>query len=148
MKTISANVYLLILSIISAGSAAELTKQYEPGGRMVKIATFEELKAATTNPNILIIDVREPHELQETGVVPNSINIPLATVKDVLATSPGEDFKKTFGKDKPDLDSEIIFTCRSGKRSAAAYAIAEDLGYKNLKNFDGGWLLWESKIKQ
>lgn len=38
--------------------------------------TFEEFKAATNNASILIIDVRQAVELQDTGVIPSSINIP------------------------------------------------------------------------
>jgi rhodanese-related sulfurtransferase len=40
-----------------------------------KIATYEEVKDLP-NKNILLIDVREPQELIDTGVIPTSINIP------------------------------------------------------------------------
>nr|CAH7765052.1 unnamed protein product [Callosobruchus chinensis] len=40
--------------------------------------SFEEVKKFGNQPSkdVYIIDVREPMELQETGVIPNSINIP------------------------------------------------------------------------
>lgn len=40
--------------------------------------SFEEVKSLSGNTNCdtLIIDVREPNELKETGVIPRSINIP------------------------------------------------------------------------
>lgn len=41
-----------------------------------RIANFEEVKCAGNDSNTLIIDVREPAELQETGVIPGSVNIP------------------------------------------------------------------------
>lgn len=41
-----------------------------------KIVNFEDVKHAENDSNTLIIDVREPHELRETGVIPGSINIP------------------------------------------------------------------------
>lgn len=41
-----------------------------------KIATFEDVKAIKDNKRCLLIDVREPTELQETGTLPGSINIP------------------------------------------------------------------------
>lgn len=40
------------------------------------IATYEEIKKLPETPSKLLIDVREKAELQETGIVPTSINIP------------------------------------------------------------------------
>lgn len=42
----------------------------------MKIATYEEVKDLCNHPEKLLIDVREPHELLETGSIPTSINIP------------------------------------------------------------------------
>lgn len=44
--------------------------------KMVEIATFEEIKDLPNHPEKLLIDVREPNELVETGKIPTSINIP------------------------------------------------------------------------
>lgn len=41
-----------------------------------RIVNCEDVKRAENDSNTLIIDVREPHELQETGVIPGSVNIP------------------------------------------------------------------------
>lgn len=41
-----------------------------------KIATYEEIKDLPNHLEKLLIDVREPQELKETGVIPTSINIP------------------------------------------------------------------------
>lgn len=40
------------------------------------LATYEEVKNLAKRPEVLLIDVREPNELAETGVVPTAINIP------------------------------------------------------------------------
>lgn len=42
----------------------------------VEIATYEEVKNLPNNPQILLIDVRAPHELTDDGKIPTSINIP------------------------------------------------------------------------
>lgn len=42
----------------------------------MSIVNYDQVKKFTQDPNVLIIDVREPSELQETGVIDNSINIP------------------------------------------------------------------------
>ncbi|XP_044268179.1 rhodanese domain-containing protein CG4456-like [Tribolium madens] len=113
-----------------------------------KIASFDEVKSVKMNPKTLLIDVREPHELQETGVIPDSINIPLGEVAKVLTNMSSEQFQKTYNRSKPDSSTPIIFSCRSGKRSALAQEVATKLGFKNIKNYSGGWLEWEEKNKK
>lgn len=41
-----------------------------------EIVPYDEFKNLINDKSTLIIDVREPQELQETGVIPGSINIP------------------------------------------------------------------------
>lgn len=48
---------------------------------MVEIATYEEVKDLPNHPEKVLIDVREPNELQETGKIPTSINIPRKTIR-------------------------------------------------------------------
>lgn len=56
--------------------------QFLPYGRFANCSTsaqvvsFEDVRKATHNKNVFIIDVREPEELKQTGQIPNSINIP------------------------------------------------------------------------
>ncbi|CAH0763945.1 unnamed protein product [Diatraea saccharalis] len=84
------------------------------------IVSFEEVKNATSNNNVLIVDVREPDEIKEHGKIPNSINIPLGDVTKVLSTMSEEDFRKIYNRSKPSEDSPIIFYCMIGKRSGMA----------------------------
>lgn len=42
----------------------------------VPIVSYEEIKDLPNHPAKILIDVREPNELQETGIIPTSINIP------------------------------------------------------------------------
>ena len=70
----------------------------------------------------VVIDVREPAERVETGFVPTSINIPLATVLDGSARIPSE---------KP-----LLMVCRSGARSMKASVALAGRGFDatNLKS--------------
>lgn len=109
---------------------------------MVTIATFEEVK--TIKPDVYLIDVRERNELEETGTIPHSINIPLVE----LAVTIGLDaaaFKSKFGQAKPTLDSKIILTCRSGARAEKAAIQLKELGYKNVAYYKGSWNEWSQK---
>lgn len=42
----------------------------------IPIATYEEILELKNHPEKTLIDVREPQELIDTGVIPCSINIP------------------------------------------------------------------------
>ncbi|XP_055689816.1 rhodanese domain-containing protein CG4456 isoform X2 [Lutzomyia longipalpis] len=111
----------------------------------MKIATYEEVKDLCNHPEKLLIDVREPHELLETGSIPTSINIPSERLEKALANTKPKDFKFYFGGPKPELDTIVIFTCRSGDRAARAMELAERLGFKNAKNYKGSWTEWAEK---
>lgn len=54
----------------------ELAASVELKMTSVPIATYEEVKDLPNNPEKLLIDVREPAEIAETGSIPTSINIP------------------------------------------------------------------------
>lgn len=42
----------------------------------IPVVTYEYVKDLPNHPEKILIDVREPSELQETGSIPSSINIP------------------------------------------------------------------------
>ena len=68
----------------------------------------------------------------------------VSTIKDALSL-PNEAFKAKFGRDKPGVNDQVIFMCRSGKRSGMAAFEAHKLGFKNVKNYIGSWLEYAEK---
>jgi rhodanese-related sulfurtransferase len=74
-----------------------------------------------------LIDVREPDEVIQ-GMIPSAVNLPLSVLGNALHSN-HQEFKKTYGFDKPLLDQEITFYCRSGKRSTTASDVAKRNGY-------------------
>lgn len=73
----------------------------------------------------LLIDVREADELAADGYIPGSIHVPLAEVQERLPEL------------APDLNTEIIFYCASGKRSQTATEQAVEMGYLQVYNLGG-----------
>lgn len=95
--------------------------------------------------NILLVDVREPDE-SALGSIPSAVNLPLSRIDDVLTLgyNPGA-FQKEFAFPKPANGQNIVFYCRSGKRSATACEVANRHGYLNTRNYVGSWLEWCEK---
>lgn len=79
-----------------------------------------------------LIDVREPDEVIQ-GNIPSSVNLPLSVLSGSLQL-PATQFHKKHGFSKPGLDQEIVFYCRSGKRSATASDVAKRNGYTKFVN--------------
>ena len=94
----------------------------------IPTVTPEDLQAKLGS--VKIIDVRGADEFNnELGHIPNAI---LATL------GPGLDKQL----DKEDKQAEVVFVCRSGKRSAEATKMAILKGFEKVYNLEGGMLKW------
>jgi rhodanese-related sulfurtransferase len=96
--------------------------------------TAEEVKERLDKGEKLhLIDVREPFENAEFNI--GGELIPLGKIQS-LQIEDLEDLK----------NEEVIFYCRSGKRSADAAYILDSVGFTNTKNLVGGMLNWRDKF--
>ncbi len=96
--------------------------------------TVEELKSRMdAGENLHILDVREPQEYAEFNI--GAKLLPLGQVMG-MQIDEIEDWK----------EDEVIVHCRSGKRSMQAGMMLETLGFKNVKNLDGGMIAWQEKV--
>lgn len=68
MKLIA--LYFFVGALTFCSSATDAPTKPAP------IAYYDEIKTLPSHPEKLLIDVREPLELQETGRIPTSINVP------------------------------------------------------------------------
>ncbi|ARU63893.1 hypothetical protein CBW65_12920 [Tumebacillus avium] len=76
---------------------------------------------------VKIIDVRTDHEIEE-GKIPEAVHIPMFEVIDRYL--------------EWDRSEEIIFVCRSGRRSLAVCQVLALEGFRNVKNMVGGMLAY------
>lgn len=76
-----------------------------------------------------IIDVRENDEYEQ-GHIKNALNIPLGRLI------------RDNGSGIPH-DKDVVVYCRSGHRSMIAVQFLEEIGFRNVKNLDGGYNMWE-----
>src|SRR5260370_1061072 len=93
--------------------------------------TAKDLKARQDRgDDILVLDVREPHEYQICNL--NGKLIPL-----------GELPRRV---NELDSSREMVVHCRSGKRSADAIQFLQKAGFKKLLNLKGGVLAWADEV--
>ena len=76
----------------------------------------------------MLIDVREPWEIYESGKIPGSVNIPLDDVGEALQMNP-KDFKEKYKEVKPSKSDSLVFSCLAGVRSKVAMVTAISLGF-------------------
>jgi adenylyltransferase/sulfurtransferase len=90
-----------------------------------------ELDSRLRQDQLVLVDVREPHELA-ISALPGAINIPLGTLAARLS----------------DLDSskDMVVFCKSGTRSARALELLASAGFKKVKNLKGGINAWAREI--
>lgn len=127
---------------VSPYLAAKITSD---NNEMELNVNYEEILEAQKDDNVLIVDVRERDEIKETGKLPGSVHIPMNDVKNMFLNLSEENFEQLYGRRKPTKDTKIIFSCRSGRRSAQVQETMKKLGYTRVYNYTGGWLDWESK---
>ncbi|KAI0034900.1 Rhodanese-like domain-containing protein, partial [Vararia minispora EC-137] len=118
----------------------ELSKDW-----VAPVISYEQVKQRSEqpSPDAFLIDVREPDEVIQ-GSIPSSVNLPLSQMTAAMQV-PAEEWQTKFGWPKPRPHQEIVFYCRSGKRSASASDIARRNGFKNILNYEGSWLDWVAK---
>uniref|UniRef100_A0A672RRF6 Si:ch211-161h7.8 n=1 Tax=Sinocyclocheilus grahami TaxID=75366 RepID=A0A672RRF6_SINGR len=116
-------------------------------GFFAKSVTYEQLKAMLANHSVQLFDVRNPDEFQ-AGRIPDSVNIPLGQLEESLKLPP-QQFQLQFGVKAPEKeDDNIVFHCRSGKRSLTALEIAHRLGFSKARHYAGGYIDWEQCEKK
>ncbi|KAM4042389.1 thiosulfate sulfurtransferase/rhodanese-like domain-containing protein 3 isoform 2-T2 [Anomaloglossus baeobatrachus] len=102
---------------------------------------YEQLKGLLKKDGVVLIDVREPWEIKEYGIIKGSMNIPLGDLGSALQMTP-EDFKKKYEKKLPEKSNTLVFSCLAGIRSKRALDVANSLGYNSVHHYTGGFEDW------
>jgi adenylyltransferase/sulfurtransferase len=90
-----------------------------------------ELAERMKGNHLVLLDVREPHELQ-ISELPQAVNIPLGQLAGRM----------------PELDSaqDMVVFCKAGTRSARALELLVSAGFKKVKNLKGGINAWAREV--
>jgi rhodanese-related sulfurtransferase len=98
-------------------------------GNQVHDLTPEEVSKGMAEGRYLLVDVREPNEVA-VEAYPGAVVVPLSTFDP-------EDVPDPQGK-------QVVFACRSGKRSVTASLAAQAAGLAYDKHLAGGMLAWKA----
>lgn len=89
-----------------------------------------------------VLDVREPAEFL-SGTIDNALNIPRGVLEAVSdRTYPGR------RKEMMNREQKWLLLCATSGRSAMATVVMEQMGFKNVKNINGGMAAWKTAEMQ
>ncbi|MDA7730040.1 rhodanese-like domain-containing protein [Gammaproteobacteria bacterium] len=92
---------------------------------------YDESLLLLKNNNTVLIDVREESEVASFGIIKNAIHIPRGLIEFKI------EYDSPSNPSNIKNDTNILFYCAGGYRSAlAAYSI-QQLGFKNVFNIGG-----------
>lgn len=99
------------------------------GGHRVRDLAPEEVARGVRDGRVVLVDVREPNE---TGVerFPGAVLVPLSSFDPATIPAPP--------------GSEVVFACRSGRRSVTASLAAQEQGFDYDAHMAGEILAWKA----
>ncbi|MBY4892177.1 rhodanese-like domain-containing protein [Rhodobacteraceae bacterium N5(2021)] len=98
-----------------------------------------DLIAQLTDPDVIVVDIRDIRERQRSGFIPGSVHAPRGMIEFwVDPDSPY--FKPVFGQ----ADKRYVFHCASGWRSALTVATLQDMGFA-AAHLREGFSTWEAQ---
>lgn len=118
--------------VVGIKDGAQLTR--EVAAKVRNISTQELQNEIAHNPELVLIDIRMPDEIQSMGgaiKAPQNVNIPRGWLE----------FRVTghaLSKDTP-----IVVYCGGNIRSPLAAYTLQQMGYTNVKNYADGFIGWK-----
>jgi rhodanese-related sulfurtransferase len=98
-------------------------------GPSVRDLTPQEVARGLADGRFVLVDVREPNETALERF-PDAVLVPLSTFDPADIPEPG--------------GREVVFACRSGRRSVTASLAAQEQGFAYGSHLAGGILAWKA----
>lgn len=95
----------------------------------IVMISLSDAKAMFDKGGVTFLDCRTSKEFK-SGHIPGAVNISRGLLE----------FK--IGKKIPDKNTSVVIYCKSGGRASLGCCNLVRMGYKNIKNIDGGWKAW------
>jgi thiosulfate/3-mercaptopyruvate sulfurtransferase len=120
------------------------------------LATFEDVKAAMKNPDVLLIDARPLNEYVgdtsrwiRNGHIPGSVSLHwrhLMQGHSAHAFKSVDEMRELVEATGAKKDQEIIVYCGTGREATLLYGVMKHtLGYPNVRLYEGSWTEYAAK---
>lgn len=116
-----------------AKTAAQMVQDAK--GRVENL-TPQQVAAELSSGEAVLVDIREPGEHAQTGVIAGSVSASRGMLE--FWADPSSPYHR------PEFDPQarVILHCASGGRSALAADTLQQMGYTNVAHLDGGLKAW------
>jgi rhodanese-related sulfurtransferase len=118
-----------LLLACRVGEQEDSMADHTGGDPRVRNLTPEEVARGLTEGRMLLVDVREPNEVAVERY-PDAVVVPLSSFDPAAIPDP--------------QGRQVVFACRSGRRSVTASLVAQDRGYAYGAHLAGGILAWKA----
>lgn len=103
----------------------------------IETLSVEAAKGLLGAPDVVLVDLRDPRELEREGKMPGAFHCPRGMLE--FWIDPESPYHKpVFAEDK-----RFVFFCGGGWRSALAAKAAQDMGLKPVAHIAGGFSAWK-----
>lgn len=109
-----------------------LKKFVKPGEAL----SVDQCRKAAGKKDVVLVDLREKHERERDGWIPQSLHIPYDSLNEQLSES------GTLHRIAVDHPSGVILYCARGERSALALDTMRTKGIVGVKHLAGGFKTW------
>lgn len=99
----------------------------------------EQVASELDRGDAVVVDLREPQELEATGMIPGAIHAPRGMLEFYADPS------LPYHREELQRDRRVILHCASGGRSALAAKTLQEMGYTNVAHLDGGIKAWQEE---
>jgi rhodanese-related sulfurtransferase len=104
--------------------------------------TPDQVAAELARGQVLLVDIREPHERVQNGSIAGAIHAPRGMLEFYA------DPASAYHRPEFDPNRRTILYCASGGRSALAVASLQQLGYATVAHLDGGLKAWTASGRE
>jgi rhodanese-related sulfurtransferase len=104
---------------------------------VVQSVSGEEMAAQLQAPDVVMVDIRDPREIEREGLIPGAFHAPRGMLE--FWIDPESPYHKpAFAEAKT-----FVFYCASGWRSLLAAKLAQEMGLE-ARSLRGGFLEWKT----
>lgn len=119
---------MAIRSIFAAVEAAKAA---------IENLSVADLKRELTNPDTLLLDIREVQEQVDLGTIPGAKHAPRGMLE--FWADPASPYHREWFQE----DRRTVLFCAAGGRSALAAKALADMGFTNVAHLELGFAGWE-----